>query len=113
MGMRIGGWLIAGSLLSVATTVLAAPSQHNETTVNYFADGSFVAGSSSTLVTNDAGATMTLHTSDLPAGHVITVWWVVFNHPENCTSGEGGLRCGEGDLFNEAVERRSCTRLVT
>ncbi|MGE3719946.1 MAG: hypothetical protein AB7G07_16260 [Bauldia sp.] len=42
---------------------------------------------------------MTLVTSGLTPGHVVTVWWVVFNSPEDCTHGEAGLRCGEGDLL--------------
>jgi hypothetical protein len=29
---------------------------------------------------------------------------VIFNHPENCSHGALGLRCGEGDLFVPSVE---------
>jgi hypothetical protein len=41
---------------------------------------------------------MTLHTSGMPAGHTVTIWWVIFNNPAKCTHGEAGLRCGPGDL---------------
>jgi len=66
--------------------------------VRRFSDGSEVPGAWSKLVTNDAGASMTVHTTGLPAGDVVTVWWVVFNEPQNCTHGEGPYRCGPGDL---------------
>ena len=66
--------------------------------VRRFSDGSVVAGGWSKIVTNDAGASMTLHTAELAAGDVVTVWWVVFNAPQSCTHGEGPYRCGPGDL---------------
>jgi hypothetical protein len=41
---------------------------------------------SSKLVRTPAGLSFTYHTSPLPAGHVVTVWVVVFNNPEHCAS---------------------------
>jgi hypothetical protein len=41
----------------------------------------------------------TLAVTALQPGDAFTLWWVVFNAPEACTHGEGGLRCGEGDLL--------------
>ena len=41
---------------------------------------------------------MVLQTADLPAGDTVTVWWIIFNDPQNCTHPESGLRCGPGDL---------------
>lgn len=49
---------------------------------------------------------MTLKASGVPSGHVVTVWWVICNHPEFCQFGEpanastgfAGTRCGPGDL---------------
>ena len=46
----------------------------------------------------------TLHTSGLPAGDAVTIWWVVFNHPEACSHGALGLRCGERDFAEPAVD---------
>lgn len=70
--------------------------------------GVAIPGSASSLATFDEGASMTLTTSGLEPGHVVTVWWVVFNHPEHCTQGEAPMHCGEGDLLiaggDEAVE---------
>jgi hypothetical protein len=66
--------------------------------VRRFSDGSAVPGAWSALVTNSAGASMTLHTTGLTPGDAVTVWWVIFNAPQNCTHGEGPYRCGPGDL---------------
>lgn len=82
----------------------AATTQKDTAPVQRFADGSAVAGASSALLRNGTGATFSLHTRELAAGHTITVWWVIFNHPENCSHGMFGLRCGEGDLFEPSVE---------
>ena len=34
--------------------------------------------------------------------HAVTLWWVIFNEPENCvTSPEAAVRCGGVDIFGE------------
>lgn len=43
-----------------------------------------VPGSSSMLVRTDKGITMTIHTSGLQPGAAYTVWWGIFNNPEEC-----------------------------
>lgn len=64
-----------------------------------FADGQPVEGATARLVRGaDTLATRT-DTRGLDHGHVVTLWWVVFNHPEHCEHGEAGMACGEGDLF--------------
>jgi hypothetical protein len=65
------------------------------TTVHRFADGSIVENASSQLVRFDNGVTMTLSTNDLVPGDVYTVWWVIFNEPQNCSDGA----CNIDDLF--------------
>ena len=77
-----------------------------------FADGSPVAGAWSTLATGDSGARMALQTSGLPAGHTVTVWWVIFNEPQNCTHPEAGLRCSAGDLPPFGGDDSAATSLV-
>lgn len=99
--MASGFALAAMMQLGVAS---AATTQKDTAPVQRFADGSAVAGASSTLLRNETGATFSLHTRELAAGHTIMVWWVIFNHPENCSNGMFGLRCGEGDLFEPSVE---------
>ena len=35
--------------------------------------------------------------------HSVTLWWVIFNHPENCTFNPGGAeQCGMVDVFGQA-----------
>lgn len=65
------------------------------TTVHLFSDASEVDGAWSKLTRFDSGVKMTLHTAELPAGDVVTAWWVVFNSPENCSDNA----CGEDDIF--------------
>ncbi len=90
--------LLAAALLVAAPVTLASGAARETRPVQMFVDGSTVAGAWSTLDRNASGISMTLHTSGLPAGDAATVWWVVFNEPQNCTHGGAGLRCGPGDL---------------
>lgn len=46
-----------------------------------------VVGGISTLVVDRSGATMEIMARDLPVGHAVTSWWVIFNNPENCSGG--------------------------
>lgn len=100
--MSVVKLLLATTAIALAaTTALAQPAsatQPAQAGVYRFADGSRVSGAVSTLNTGAAGASFTLRTSGLPAGHTVTVWYVIFNRPQNCTHGELGLRCGPGDL---------------
>lgn len=92
------------ALFTSALPAFAAPANQDISLVHKFSDGSIPPGSTSMLVTNNSGATATLRTSMLPAGHVITMWFVVFNHPENCSHPTPFSRCGEGDLFEPSVD---------
>lgn len=86
--------LVSG--LSVAFA--SGPAERQTTVVNDISDVNNITpipGSSAQLVTNDHGATLQVNTSELPPGHAVTLWWVIFNHPENCSGGE----CGADDAF--------------
>ncbi len=53
---------------------------------------------SSTLVRTDNGLSATLETTGLEPGHVVTLWWVVFNDPDGCEAGFPGIsQCGPAD----------------
>lgn len=52
--------------------------------------------------TSDALMTRT-HTAELPHGHVVTLWWIIFNNPDECNEG-AGPPCGLPDLFAPAVQ---------
>jgi hypothetical protein len=55
--------------------------------VHRFADMSEVAGGFAHLTRFENGVTMAVSTNDLVEGDVYTVWWVIFNAPENCSDG--------------------------
>jgi hypothetical protein len=91
--------MCATGLVASATGVVGAqPSNHAANGVFRFSDGGAVATGAARLVTNDAGATVSVRTAEL-AAEPHTAWWVVFNHPEHCTDPfAGGFQCGPGDL---------------
>ena len=56
-------------------------------TVHRFSDMSEVDGGFAHLTRFENGVTMAVSTNDLVQGEVYTVWWVIFNEPENCSDG--------------------------
>jgi hypothetical protein len=62
----------------------------------------FVPGASSTLVRTSNGISVSLQTSELPAGHAVTVWALIFDNPSAC--GVGGCDETRGDLGVPAVQ---------
>ncbi len=83
-----------GRLAQTNDALLETSATETTSDVYWFADGTPVSDAWGTLRSNRNGATMVLHTNSLPGGHAFTVWWVVFNHPENCSAA-----CGEDDIF--------------
>ena len=67
---------------------------NSTSTVHRFADASEVDEAWSTLSRSNAGVVGTMHTSDLIPEDVVTLWWVVFNVPQNCSDA-----CGDDDIF--------------
>lgn len=100
VALAVGTGLVAATALAGGATARVA----DTTSVRLFSDSSVVG--SSTLIRTGSGVQMTLRTTGLPAGHVVTVWFIVFNHPEFCQFGEppvaatgfAGTQCGAGDL---------------
>jgi len=71
---------------------------HQVSAVSRFDDSSEVEGAEATLLRTHNNVRMTIKTTDLDPHDTYTVWWVIFNNPEECDDG-----CGEPDLFNDAV----------
>lgn len=95
------GKLIAAFTIAIVIALgVLASAATTRANVYRFMNGSQVGGAWSVVATSEQGTRMTLHTSDRPAGHAVTVWWVVFNEPQNCTHPEPalGLKCSAGDL---------------
>lgn len=82
-------------LLLLSLTVIARDDVEARNNVFRFADASEVEGAWAMLDRAENGLLMSVHTSDLAPGEVYTVWWVVFNEPENCSDGV----CGEDDIL--------------
>jgi len=74
--------------------------QHVSTSAVYWTwDPATVLGSSRLIRTED-GISASLQSSGLPAGQAVTMWFVVFNYPEFCSSSP----CGPADIPNPAVK---------
>jgi hypothetical protein len=99
MKLRLIVSAVSLAAVVAAAAAQAAPATHQVSSVAYLGTPTLVPGAQATLVRNDNGVSMTLHTTGLPAGDAVTVWWVIFNQPQYCTHGMFGLRCGLGDLL--------------
>jgi hypothetical protein len=62
--------------------------------------GAIVYGSATMLVRTRDDVTGTIHTSGLVPNHVVTAWFVFFNHPEHCST----RPCTPTDLNNPLVQ---------
>lgn len=108
----LAGMLTAVFLLTVvafAAVPAAAeeggpPGQETATIVhlppNLVGDPVLVDGASARLQRLDTGLVTRTDSAELTPGHVETLWWVIFNNPEECATAP----CGLGDLFDPAVE---------
>lgn len=101
--------VIALLMLALTATIAfgqqpAAEPVVQESTVHRFADASAVDGAVARLTRYDGIVTTVISTDDLVVGDVYTLWWVIFNAPQNCS----GV-CDLDDIFavdeNGAVPR--------
>jgi hypothetical protein len=77
----------------------SAQSQRASQPVFWIWDSTLVTGDS-TLTRTHTGISAVLHTSELPPGHAMTLWFIVFNNPEACATSP----CSDADLFNPVVQ---------
>jgi hypothetical protein len=90
----------AALTLPAASAQRERPSQRASHDVFWIWDASAVTGTS-TLTRTDTGISAVLHTSELLAGHAMTLWFIVFNNPSAC----GSSPCSIEDLLlNPAVQ---------
>lgn len=74
--------------------------------VHWLSDLSDVEGATAQLTRTTSGASYSFRTTGLDAGHVVTMWWVIFNVPSECEHpvDEIGAACGLEDLSNPDVQ---------
>jgi len=88
-------------VLAMATPAASTSADHSTSPVFRIADvlgGTPVPVGSSTLVGTGNGVSTTLDTTALAPGDVVTLWWVVFNDPDDCQAGIPGVsKCGPVD----------------
>lgn len=64
-----------------------------------------VEGATAQLTRTNSSVAYTFRTNGLERGHVVTMWWVIFNNPDECENPIPtiGANCDLPDLFNAAV----------
>lgn len=74
--------------------------------VHWLSDLSDVEGATAQLKRTKSGAAYSFRTTGLEKGHVVTMWWVIFNNPEECENPVPDLKseCNLPDLSNPDVE---------
>ena len=80
--------------LSVLSSAQAADDPIQSNVMN-FADGSVIPEAEANLRRMDHGVAAEMNTVGLRPGHAVTLWWVVFNEPRNCSNNA----CGDDDVF--------------
>lgn len=99
MRQRHKRWAFLATLVLVVA-VVAIPAlarsgvEKSTSDVYWFADPGRSVGHSH-LWRSDDGVRMIFKTSELAPREAITIWWVIFNEPENCSA----PGCGEDDIF--------------
>jgi hypothetical protein len=99
---------LVGLLCAALVSRAGAATQTTSPVVTMDASASVVGAS--TLTRTGKAISMDLHTSGLAAGDAVTIWWMVFNHPEACISGSStpddpnDPRCGMADMANPAAD---------
>ena len=67
--------------------------------VHPFGSSAVIPAAGASLSRNNDGVLGTISTSGLTPGHVITLWWAIFNNPEFCAT----QPCATSDFNNPAV----------
>ena len=98
VGIALGSYAATGGLARAENT----DKDFTTSSTYMMTDASSVNGDSSTLARTKDRISATFQTSDLQEGNAYTMWWVIFNNPEECEHPVPGITsCGEGDVFGE------------
>lgn len=98
----LGLTFLAGSCssepVSEAENLNVVNAKASKSTVDVFDGVNGVVAGSATLKRNANGITINFKATGLTPGYAYTLWWVIWNNPENCVGFPGP--CGEADLAN-------------
>ncbi len=74
--------------------------------VHWLSDLSTVDGATAQLTRTQSGVSFSFRTTGFEGHHVVTLWWVIFNNPEECENPIPaiGADCNLPDLFNPDVQ---------
>ena len=98
VGIALGSYAASGGLAQAENT----DKDFTTSSTYMMTDASSVNGDSSTLARTKDRISATFQTSDLQEGNAYTMWWVIFNNPEECEHPVPGITsCGEGDVFGK------------
>ena len=95
--------LVVGICLALAAQVQAGPKKPKakQSTVNMVtaANTSIEVAGASTLLRTKKEVWLAIHTTGLDANSVYTIWWAIFNHPDECSD-----PCDGNDFGNPNVD---------
>lgn len=91
---RVAGALAAAVLFVALSPQSAGASEPDKQPIHEFATGEPIADTFSMLRRGDDSVTSKIRTAATP-GHVVTIWYVIFNAPDQCNTGG----CGNDDVF--------------
>lgn len=92
------GLLISGALLTLSVSANAEKSSYQVADLYDFPAMSEALSGAVSLTRMKGGLEANISASGLDANAAYTVWWTIFNKPENCYNGAGN--CNILDLFN-------------
>lgn len=97
---RLGSVACLASLGLIASPVsgIAEPARHTTQNVYWSWDLTNPIGTA-TLIRNSSGITAIFHSGDMPAGQAVTLWIIVFNHPQACDSSPCAAVAAQPDEF--------------
>ncbi|WP_420641581.1 hypothetical protein [Candidatus Leptofilum sp.] len=104
-------YFVIGAVMLLVGAVFAIPALargQNSQVADVFAfdpfptHGEQITGAQAKLRRNEDGLQLGLKTNDLEPNTAVTIWWIIFNNPEQC-AGYPDTECGLVDLENPGV----------